>query len=128
MVVLYMIFIFVYQEIFQQLQAILAGNKLQSVIDSKFCQLLPEKRTLKLPKLIIIIIVCGMSSFVLVNLKPRCTEMFFFCIQVILAFSCGHYEVKLLTKLESFVCVVEPCFVDCLQSFCIDQFPVVLPS
>ena len=47
------------------------------VRDSKFYLLLPEKRTLKLPKLIIIIIiVCGMSSFVLVNLKTCCTEMF----------------------------------------------------
>lgn len=67
--------IFVYQEIFQQFQVILAGDKLQYVRDSKFYQLLPEKRTLKLPKLIIIT-ACGMSSFVLVNLKPCCTEMF----------------------------------------------------
>lgn len=81
-----MIFIFVYQEIFQQFQAILAGNKLQSVRDSKFCQLLPDKRTLKLPKLIIIIIVCGMSSFVLVNLKPCCTEMFFSVFESLLPF------------------------------------------
>lgn len=83
---LYMIFIFVYQEIFQQLQAILAGHKLQSVRDSKFCQLLPGKRTLKLSKLIIIIIVCGLSNFVLVNLKSCCTEMFFSVLKSLLPF------------------------------------------
>jgi len=41
-----------------------------------------------------------------------------FCIQVIIAFSCGSYGVKLGTNLESLGHVMDPCFVGYQQSFC----------